>query len=230
MKSRSSPARVSLVFLSHLTDGLVLSLCFVWVLFGLLLCLVWRSLTEFVPISRGSFRVRSSPDISIWDNLACLAQGRIDPSRFTCPVRTTSHSSHMSHRLQRDLSRLWCSGVGFLFGFCLFGLCVCLPVFGCLFLVSLCFFACLSSFTDWCTAHKQQFREQKKIVCIITRGETYCYLLGSIFLFNPLRMTCELDATIRAGRTDFQRILVCPKDDPRFEDVVASKNPAAKAC
>ena len=50
----------------------------------------------------------------------------------------------------------------FWFGFCLFGLCVCLPVFGCLFLVSLCFFACLSSFTDWCTAHKQQFREQKK--------------------------------------------------------------------
>ena len=42
-----------------------------------------------------------------------------------------------------------------------FGLFVCLPVFGCLFPDSLCFFACLSSFTDWCTAHRQQFREQK---------------------------------------------------------------------
>ena len=28
-------------------------------------------------------------------------------------------------------------------------------------LVSLCSFARLSSFTDWCTAHRQQFREQK---------------------------------------------------------------------
>ena len=37
-----------------------------------------------------------------------------------------------------------------------------LAFFGCLFLASLCFFACLSSFTDWCTAHRQQFREQKK--------------------------------------------------------------------
>ena len=26
----------------------------------------------------------------------------------------------------------------------------------------LCFFACLRSFTDWCTAHRQQSREQKK--------------------------------------------------------------------
>ena len=127
----------------------------------MLLCLVWRSLTGFLPISRGSFRVRSSPDISIWDSLACLALGPHRPSRFTCPVRTTSHSSHMSHLLQRDLSWLWCSGFGFCV-WCLFGLCVCLPVFGCLFLVSLCFFACLSSFTDWCTAHRQQFREQKK--------------------------------------------------------------------
>ena len=45
-----------------------------------------------------------------------------------------------------------------------FGLFVCLPVFGCLFPDSLCFFACLSSFTDWCTAHRQQFREQKNEV------------------------------------------------------------------
>ena len=35
-------------------------------------------------------------------------------------------------------------------------------VLGFLVPVSLCFFACLSSFTDWCTAHRQQFREQKK--------------------------------------------------------------------
>ena len=28
--------------------------------------------------------------------------------------------------------------------------------------VSLCFLACLSSLTDWCIAHRQQFREQKK--------------------------------------------------------------------
>ena len=134
-----------------------------------------RSLTEFVPISRGSFRVRSSPDISIWDSLACLALGPHRPSRFTCPVRTTSHSSHMSHLLQRDLSQLWCSGVGFCVCFFLFGLCVCLPVFGCLFLVSLCFFACLSSFTDWCTAHRQQFREQKKMKEPLQYDVEFCF-------------------------------------------------------
>ena len=31
-----------------------------------------------------------------------------------------------------------------------------------LFLFCLCFFACLRSFTDWCIAHRQQSREQKK--------------------------------------------------------------------
>ena len=39
---------------------------------------------------------------------------------------------------------------------------VCLFVFSVFISFSLCFFACLSSFTDWCTAHKQQFREQKR--------------------------------------------------------------------
>ena len=35
--------------------------------------------------------------------------------------------------------------------------------FGLVSLLSLCFFACLRSFTDWCIAHRQQSREQKKI-------------------------------------------------------------------
>ena len=38
---------------------------------------------------------------------------------------------------------------GFAFGFCFVS-------------CSLCILACLSSFTDWCIAHKQQSREQKK--------------------------------------------------------------------
>ena len=55
------------------------------------------------------------------------------------------------------------------FCFCgLFGLFAwgfCFGLFVVLFLVSLCFlhaFARLSSFTDWCIAHRQQSREQKK--------------------------------------------------------------------
>ena len=34
--------------------------------------------------------------------------------------------------------------------------------FGLVSQLSLCFVACLRSFTDWCTAHRQQSREQKK--------------------------------------------------------------------
>ena len=34
--------------------------------------------------------------------------------------------------------------------------------FGLVSQLSLCFFACLRSFTDWCIAHRQQSREQKK--------------------------------------------------------------------
>ena len=46
-----------------------------------------------------------------------------------------------------------------LFGLALF---VCLLVWLLCVLCYLCILACLSSFTDWCTAHRQQFREQKK--------------------------------------------------------------------
>ena len=34
--------------------------------------------------------------------------------------------------------------------------------FGLVSQLSLCFFACLRSFTDWCIVHRQQSREQKK--------------------------------------------------------------------
>ena len=48
-----------------------------------------------------------------------------------------------------------CLGL-FCLGFCLSGF-----VFVLLGLVFACL-ACLRAFTDWCTAHRQQFREQKK--------------------------------------------------------------------
>ena len=46
----------------------------------------------------------------------------------------------------------------------MFGVCVVFVWFSVsvLFLVPFALFACLISFTDWCTAHRQQFREQKK--------------------------------------------------------------------
>ena len=96
--------------------------------------------------SKSCLPVSGWQHISIWDSLACLALGPHRPSCFTCPVRTTSHPSHMSHLLQRDLSCLWCSGffgvwcLWFfgLFAWGLFGL------FLVLFLVSLCFLHALA--------------------------------------------------------------------------------------
>ena len=159
-----SPARVSLCFSSHLADGLVLSLsvfgCFrVFALLGLAVA------DRILPISRGSFRVRSSPDISFRDSLACLALGPHRP--FVSPVLC-------GLRLTR-LTCLTCSkgicrvcGVLVLFGVW----CLCFFWFVCLgFFWFVCgFVSCfplllarLSSFTDWCTAHRQQFREQKRV-------------------------------------------------------------------
>ena len=91
-------------------------------------------------------------------------------------MRTSSHPSHSSHLPQRDLS-WWCSGFLFVclvlwfFGsFAWLFLLVCLGFVSCFPLL----LACLSSFTDWCTAHRQQFREQKKTstlqwkACVVT--------------------------------------------------------------
>ena len=134
--------------------------CF-WVFALLGLAVAYRNL----PISRGSFRVRSSPDISIWDSLACLALGPHRPlvSPVLCGLRLTRLTCLTCCK---GICRLWCSvffvGVWCL---CFFVWFVCLGVFGLFFGFVSCFpllLARLSSFTDWCTAHRQQFREQKK--------------------------------------------------------------------
>ena len=57
-------------------------------------------------------------------------------------------------------------------------------LFGLVSLLSLCLFACLRSFTDWCIAHRQQSREQKKLKAHINvkEGDTIRRfdVLGSI--------------------------------------------------
>ena len=42
-------------------------------------------------------------------------------------------------------------------------------------LFCLCFYACLRSFTDWCTAHRQQSREQKKLYNGMSNGRKSCH-------------------------------------------------------
>ena len=159
-----SPARVSLRCSFHLADGLVLSLSVVW----FLLCLVWLSLTGFCPSVAVVFESIAPLTSRAGDIVACLALGPHRPffSPVLCGLRLTR------------LTCLTCSkgicrfcGFGVFAWFCggfvcglvfLFGLFACFRfVFG---FVS-CFpllLARLSSFTDWCTAHRQQFREQKK--------------------------------------------------------------------
>ena len=127
------PALVSLLSLSfHLADGLI---CFViFCLFGFVVCfalfgLPW-SLTH-------SFRVHSSP--------AVLALGA---AQLASPVSPVSLDA-------KGFAWLWCLSCFFVwFVWVCFvwfvGLFACFRfLFFCLFLVSLCIFACLSSFTDW---------------------------------------------------------------------------------
>ena len=118
----ASPARVSLCYLFHLADGLVLSLSvFVWC-FCVFALLGLAVANRILPISLCSFRIHSFPNTTFWDSLACLALGPHRPS--VSPV--LCGPSHRSHLLQRDLSCL-------VFGFCV-GFVVC----G--FLVRFCFF------------------------------------------------------------------------------------------
>ena len=81
-----------------------------------------------------------APLTSIWDSLACLALGPYGP--FVSPVLCGLR-----------LTRLTCLT-------CCKEIC---RVCGVLFFFFPLLLARLSSFTDWCTAHKQQFREQKKV-------------------------------------------------------------------
>ena len=51
--------------------------------------------------------------------------------------------------------------------------------FGLVSLLSLCFFACLRSFTDWCIAHRQQSREQKKPkTCWLVDSGATCHIVS----------------------------------------------------
>ena len=108
-------------------------------------------------------RVRSSPDISIWDSLACLAPGPHRPfvSAVLCGLRLTRH---MSHLLQRDLSfvvfwlffGVWCL---------LFFWFVCLGVFGLFlvsFLVSFCFLHALALSLTGAQRTDSSFASKKK--------------------------------------------------------------------
>ena len=78
--------------------------------------------------------------------------------------------------------------------------------FGLVSLLSLCFFACLRSFTDWCIAHRQQSREQKITIftllkscgCCLSsgRGSAFlaCLIFGKFEKEKKIYMTvCEED-------------------------------------
>ena len=123
------------------------------VLFCGLVCLVvFRNL----PIIRNSMRLVSVFPCSLVRNV-CLPRSSIGPIVFLLGVVSVSPVSPVS-----PAAKGTCLAV--VFRFCgVFGCGFWLLLFG--FLCVCCFpllLACLSSFTDWCLAHRQQSREQKK--------------------------------------------------------------------
>ena len=131
-------------------------------LFWLLFCFVWfaLSLTGACPSVAIVFEPIAPCHSRSWGIIACLA---LMPHR---PVFHLSCADFVSPVSPVSLAaRGFCLVVVFLvLVFVFWPGCVVFWVWlvlGFLFPVSLCFFACLSSFTDWCTAHRQQFREQK---------------------------------------------------------------------
>ena len=139
--------RVSHCALRHLADGQFCLLCFVWVrLFGLLLCLVCRSLTGFCPLV----------EVVVESVAVDLGQLNLPCERISW-FHYVSFISHVSPAAK--------GFVGFVV-FCFFCL-VFFVFFGLFAWVLFGFFfgfvsfplllARLSSFTDWCTAHRQQF-------------------------------------------------------------------------
>ena len=116
-------------------------------LFGFVFVAYWIML-----IRRASSRAScSSAMFALGALVACLASLPRSPC-FTCSVWTPSHSFHSLQRLLVVV--VFLVGLRFFVVFAWFGL---------VSQLSLCFFACLRSFTDWCIAHRQQSREQKKV-------------------------------------------------------------------
>ena len=165
------PARVSLRFSFHLADGLVLVRWLFFGLFGFVCFGCWCCFClRFAWSLTGS-----CPSVAIvFESIAllpCSFVGSLSLPRISSSLTNFLLTIQCGFRLTRF--SFTCSK-GILLGcgvFCcgLFGLLVwALLVFGfflCCF-VSLCSFARLSSFTDWCTAHRQQFREQKKVLVL----------------------------------------------------------------
>ena len=115
---------------------------------------------RILPISLCSFRIHSFPDTTFWDSLAYLALGPHRPSvsPVLCGLRLTRLTGLTCCNGICCVCGVWFVCVFFLFVVFWFGF-----AFGfCFVSCSLCLLACLSSFTDWCIAHKQQSREQKK--------------------------------------------------------------------
>ena len=154
-------------------------ICFTWLMGLSCLCRFFLCFCLFallglsvafriLPISLCSFRIYSFPDTTFGDSLACLALGPHRPSvsPVLCGLRLTRLTGLTCCKGICCVCGVWflcvfCFVCGFLVRFCFrFLFCFLFP----------CLLACLSSFTDWCIAHKQQSREQKNSVVGSTLG------------------------------------------------------------
>ena len=139
---------------------------------GLVCLVVYRNL----PIIRNSMRLDSVLPCSLVRNV-CLP--RSSSSWTNCLL------TRCGFRLTCFTCFTRCKGNLLGCGFFLCGVFVCgflLLLFG--FLCVCCFpllLACLSSFTDWCIAHRQQSREQKKIAHRAQTCVTFCCIAESMF-------------------------------------------------
>ena len=154
-------------------------------MFWFLLCLVWLLLNGSCPSVAVVFESIAPLNFSPLGH-SCFALGphrsvfHLSCADLVSPVSPVSLAA-------KGLAWLWCFWCFCLVlcGFCVWFGCFVfafLLVFGFFWccLISLCSFARLSSFTDWCTAHRQQFREQKNSASALSAGGSRCKWLNNV--------------------------------------------------
>ena len=129
---------------------------------GLVCLVVFRNL----PFIRNCLRLVSVSPFSLVRNVCCLA-AVFDQSFLTrCSFRLTCFTCFTCCKgilCGCGFLFLWFVCLWFLVAFVWFSLCLFFPLLP----------ACLSSFTDWCLVHRQQSREQKRILT--------CYLFRVLY-------------------------------------------------
>ena len=184
---------------------------------GVLVSLFWFVVLWFLCVCWGSFLslLGSCPsDVLVLEPAAfCYERPR---GRVACLASLQCSLCFHLFRVNAVIRFTRCQGLLCWWCFwlwCLLGGLVCL--------LSLCFFACLRSFTDWCIAHRQQSREQKKdrtSRCLCTRMMHH----GHAMIFSSSAPICPLNGLWPGQAWTF---LLSPPVFPECFSSGSGKNP-----